>query len=236
MDTWMVAVLGTVVSQEAMARLLATRTPSIARRAAFLAAGLYFLIGLVPVVIGLIGTHLGVTLETRDQFLPELAEQILPPALLVLFMGALVAAILSTVDGTFLTVSSLLEHNIVSPLAPNLKEMQRVWVARAIVALSGAIAYVIATGGENIYELVQLSSSFGTAGVLITVIFGLWFKLGGPIAGFATLIVGASITAFLGDWLRLEAPFITAVLASAATFLVIGTLETLLRPPKPRAA
>jgi SSS family transporter len=236
MDTWMVAVLGTVVSQEAMARLLATRTPSIARRAAFLAAGIYFVIGLIPVLIGLIGNHLGLTLETRDQFLPELAAQILPPVLLVLFMGALVAAILSTVDGTFLTVSSLLEHNIVSPLAPNLKDMQRVWVARMIVAVSGTIAYFIATGGENIYALVQLSSSFGTAGVLITVLFGLWLGIGGPITGFCTLLVGASITSFLGDWLQLEAPFITAVLASAVTFLVLGVIEKRLRPPQPRPA
>lgn len=225
MDTWMVAVLGTVVSQEAMARLLATRTPSIARRAAFMAAAIYFVIGLIPVLIGLIGTHLGLTLETRDQFLPLLAQQIMPPVLLVLFMGALVAAILSTVDGTFLTVSSLLEHNIVSPLAPGLREMQRVWVARSIIAVTGVIAYVIATGGDNIYALVQLSSSFGTAGVLITVLFGLWTGLGGPVTGMATLFVGASITSFFGDWLELEAPFITAVLMSAATFIVVGTIE-----------
>src|SRR5690606_39820284 len=82
------------------------------------AGGGYLLAGLIPVYVGLVGMSLlpDVTLESTDHFLPTVAKTYLPTVLYVMFVGALVSAILSTVDTALLVSSSLVCHNTLFPL------------------------------------------------------------------------------------------------------------------------
>jgi len=121
-EAWAIPVFGSVVAAELVARVLATRTPTIARNS-FLAGGAaYFGIGLIPVTLGLIGAEMLPGLADPEQILPRLAQIHLPGILYVLFAGALVSAILSTVDSTLLVSSSLVSHNIIVPLRPGISE------------------------------------------------------------------------------------------------------------------
>src|SRR5690606_34947696 len=74
-DRWSVPVLGSLISQEMIARVLGARTPSVARRGAVLACGLYLFVGSVPVVLGLLGPALLPGLEQPEQLLPALAQR-----------------------------------------------------------------------------------------------------------------------------------------------------------------
>ena len=233
-DVWLIPVLGSLVSQEAMARLLATRSAEIARRACFTAAAIYLAVGLVPVAIALTGAHLAPDLAHRDEFLPALALDILPPVAAAVLIGALLSAILSTVDSTLLTVSSLASHNIIVPAVPGLSERGKVRSARSVVVLAGLAAYVIATGGETIFDLVQQASSFGTAGVLVTVLIGLWTRRGGAATALVTLALGLAAVPFGERVLGLDAPFIFAVTVAFAAFLVAAAVERMLGTPSRR--
>ena len=77
--------------------------------------------------------------------------------LYILFLGALVSAILSTLSGALLVAGSLLAHNVVAPLFPRVRESGRVGLDRAAVVLFGVLAYAIALTSESIYALVQES-------------------------------------------------------------------------------
>lgn len=232
-DVWMVPVIGSLVSQEAVARLLAARSPSVARRACWVASGLYIVVGMVPVVLALIGTHLDLGIGHRDEFLPLIAQKLMPTALFVIFVGALISAILSTVDSTLLAAASLISHNLLRPLYPRASDRWYLGAARLTVVAAGVTAYFIARTGGTIYDLVQTASSFGTAGIAVTVVAGLWIARGGAATAFATLAVGVAATV-LGTYVfPLEAPFMTSLALSLVTFVVLAALER--RPARAEA-
>ncbi len=225
LDRWMVPILGSLVTQELISRILAARTPSIARRASYFAAGLYFLVGVIPVFLGLVGPRLLPGLIDQEQFLVHLSSGLLPRLLFILFAGALISAILSTTDSILLAISALLTHNLVFPLFRVEKEKARVRVARVGVAAAGVTACVIAITGGGIYDLVVTASAFGTAGVLVITLAGLHSRAGGERAALGALVTGLLAT-LLGQYvLGLPAPFLTAVLAAAAVFGAAAALK-----------
>lgn len=189
-ESWAIPVFGSVVAAELVARVIATRSETVARRACFLAGGLYLVVGLIPVVLGLIGTRMLPGLEHGEQVLSLLALEHLPPVLYALFAGALLSAILSTVDSALLVSASLVSHNVIVPLRPDITEAGKIHVARGGVVVFGVLAYVFALQAEGVYDLVQQASAFGSAGIFTVVCFGLFTRFGGPAAAVASLLVG----------------------------------------------
>ncbi len=224
-DRWLVPILGSLVTQETLARILAARTPSVARKACYLASGLYLVVGAIPVFAGLLGPHLLPGVADREQFLILLAGKLLPRTLFVLFAGALISAILSTMDSILLAISALFSHNLIIPAFRIDSERVRVLVARLGVAAAGALACVIAITGGGIYALVLTAASFGTAGVLVITLLGIHTRIGGRAAGLATLVTGLAATLFGQYVFDLQAPFLAAVLASVAVFLGAAAWE-----------
>lgn len=229
LDVWMIPVLGSLVMQEAVGRLLSMKTAALARRACFIAAGLYFVVGCMPVYIGLVGPHLpgGGELAHRDAFLPDLAEQLLPQWAYVLFIGALVSAIMSTVNSTLLAFSALATRNIVMPFAPRLSDGNQLRLTRGFLLLAGPLTCALALGGDTIFEMAQLSSSFGSAGVLVTFFGGMYLARGGRLTAVATLLTGVVCSAlgalvYADVW---QAPFLTSIAASLAVFIAGSLLE-----------
>jgi len=217
-DGWMIPILGSLVAQEAMARLLATKSPLIARRACLSAAAIYITVGSIPVLIGLTGNTLIFPVETQDSFLPALATQVMPPVLYVVFLGALVSAILSTIDSALLAVTALATHNLVIPVFPHITETGKLRLTRLVTVIAGFICYFIAVKGDNIFDLVQLSSSFGSAGILICVLAGLYVNRGDQGTAIATLITGIVMT-LTGEYLiEFDAPYLTAVITCVCVY------------------
>jgi Na+/proline symporter len=124
------------------------------------------------------------------------AQALLPTLFFAIFAGGLVAAILSTVDSTLLVSSGLMSHNLIVPVFRVSQERTKVVIARAGVMVFGLMAYVQAIRAEGVFELVEEASAFGSAGVLITVCFGLFSKMGGPVAATLTLSIG--VVAYVG--------------------------------------
>jgi Na+/proline symporter len=219
-DRWLVPVLGSLVTQEVIARVLSARSPSAARRASFLACGIYLVLGAVPVFLGLLGPFIFPGVADSEQFLILLAGQYLPKALFIVFSGALISAIISTVDSILLAISALISHNIIVPILGVKSERARVLSARAIVLAAGVLAYVIAIYGRGIYELVLTASSFGTAGVLVVTMLGMYSRWGGQAASVSALSAGLILTPVATFVLRLDAPFMASIAGSLAAFAV----------------
>jgi len=232
LDQWAIAILGSLTAQEAISRILATRSPQVAKNASFGAAGLYLVVGLIPAAIGLLGSGvltIPISEQNSDQYLPQLAQQLLPAPVFVLFMGALISAILSTADSTVLSVSALLSHNVIEPMMPNLSERAKLWLQRSMTAATGLVVYWIATGGESIYELIETTSSFGSAGLLVAMIAGLWLPWGGPWTGFFTVAAGITLTYITRHILGLEASYLVAVAGCAAIYALGSLIESRLQ-------
>lgn len=224
-ETWAIPVCGSVVATELVTRVISTRSARVARGSALLAGGFYLLLGLIPVVLGLAGPALVPGLDDAEQLLPVLASRHLPGLLYVLFAGGLVSAILSTVDTTLLTAGGLLTHNLAVPILRIEHERTRLRVSRAGVMLCGVIAWAIASSAEGVFALVEEASSFGTAGGLVTVCFGLFTRVGGPWAAGTTLL--GALAVYLGATFGgVSAPFLASLGSALVLYLVVGAWET----------
>ncbi|MGA1779309.1 MAG: sodium:solute symporter family protein [Planctomycetota bacterium] len=224
LDTWAIPIVGSLVAQELIARMLACRSAGVARGATLAGAGIYLVVGCIPVLLALAGPSLVGPLDDPEQFLPEVARQHLPIFLYVLFAGALVSAILSTVDSALLAVGSFVSQNLVPRRYLEGSERRELRVARGTVILAGITAYFLARHGGSIYDLVETASSFGSAGIVVITGFGLWTRFGGPRAAIAALVAGVAANP-IAEARGLEAPYLTTIAVAFTAFLLVGVLE-----------
>ena len=224
LERWAIPVVGSVIASELVARALAARSPVVARRSFFMGGGLYVAIGAIPLAIGVIGPTLVPGLADPEQLIPEIARRSLSPFLYAVFAGALLSAILSTVDSTLLVSSSLLAHNLVIPGLRLVNERDKVRVARGGVALFGVIAWFLAIRSEGVFELVEQASAFGSSGIVVTACFGLFTRFGGARTALATLAAG--VVAYLAaSYGGMTAPFLFSLATCLVVYLAVGWSE-----------
>ena len=234
LERWAIPVGGSVIATELIGRVLAARSPEVARRSSYMAALLYVSVGAVPLAIGLMGPTLAPALGDPEQLLPWLARELMPMTMYAIFAGALISAILSTVDSTLLVASALLSHNLVVPVFGVEDERAKVRVARAGVMAFGVVAWLLATRAQGVFALVEEASAFGSAGALVTVCFGLFTNWGGPKAAIATLAMGV-ISYVLLTMAGAETPFLGSLGASLVVYGVIAVFEGGKGKPVPRS-
>jgi Na+/proline symporter len=224
LEAWAVPVCGSLLAVEMLSRILGCKSAATARNATLLGAAIYLSVGLIPVTIGLVGPDLVPGLEEPEQLIALLAQQHLSTFLYVLFAGALISAILSTVDSCLLAAASLVSHNLVVPLKPSMTERQKITAARIGVAVSGIAAYVIALYAGGIYELVATASAFGSAGIFVVGIFGLFSRVGGEASAYAALVTGVVVWAAGEYWLEWSTPYVIALAAALAAYLAAAVV------------
>jgi SSS family solute:Na+ symporter len=110
----------------------------------------------------------------------------------VVLTGALVSAILSTVDSALLVAGSFVSHNLAPAVRPDLSDRQRLLIARCAVVVLAFLAYAFARGEGTVHELVGQASAFGSAGVCVVGAMALFTRIGGVISAYAALLLGAS--------------------------------------------
>lgn len=224
LEAWAIPICGSVVAQELAARALSTRSAGVARAGALCGGTLYLFVGLIPAGLGLMGPLLLANMSDPEQFLPQLAQKHLGPFLYVLFAGALVSAILSTVDSTLLAASSLTSHNIIIPLKKDLSQRAKVRISRAGVVFFGLVAWGLALSAETIYSLVETASSFGSAGLFAILVFGLFTRLGGRWSAYVALLLGVGvwIVGTLAGW---KVVYVWSLVAALGGYVAAAWLE-----------
>lgn len=178
LELWLVPILGSIMAQELVSRVVASRSGDVARNSALRASALYLVVGLIPAFIGLIGLNYLPNLKESETIMPLLAKSHLSPFFYIIFVGALVSAILSTVDSTLLSASALLSHNLIYPSVKNLTEKKKILIARGGVLLAGIVSYWIAFLSSSITDLVETASSLGGPSILVLTMVALYEKKG----------------------------------------------------------
>ncbi|MSR12848.1 MAG: sodium:solute symporter [Gammaproteobacteria bacterium] len=222
---WSIPFIGSLFAAELINRVLASNSPDTAHNGALLAGGLYLLVGFMPLTLGMIGPTLLPGLEDGEQILPLLAEQYLSPVLYVIFIGALVSAILSTVDSALLNAGALLSHNLIIPLLKQPSETSKVLCARASVVSFGIIAYVLAINADGVYNLVVEASAFGSAGIFTCCVMGLTQKRGGPYTAVSSMAIGMVSYGLLAYVIDYDYAYLMSLICTFSTYCILMFFE-----------
>lgn len=233
-DGWSIPLIGSLFAAELVTRVLASSSAEVARCGALLGGTLYLVVGFIPLVLGMLGPALLPGLTDPEQLLPLLARDYLPPVLFVVFAGALVSAILSTVDSALLAAGSLVSHNLVLPLLPGIDERHKVRIARTAVAGFGVIAYLLAINADSVLGLVEEASAFGSAGIFTCCVLGLTQHRGGALTATVTLLTGMISYGVLAYLLQFDYAYLASLGAALSAYLLVMTFESAV-PAEPTA-
>lgn len=225
LNTLAVPIFSTIAAQELVARILASRSARISSRATVGAGALYLVIGIVPVMIGLgAAASIGAGAD-HEQVLSLFAQKHLPLPLYILFLGALVSAILSTLAGALLVAGALAGHNLIKPLTPQFSDAQRLRTDRLMVLVFGIIAYGIALASESVYELVQEASALGSSGVLVMMVFAIWGgRFGGAASAYAALLTGVGVYVVGEHVFQIDAAYIASLVAALLAYTFMASI------------
>lgn len=227
-ELWLIPIVGTMVSQEALARTLAARSPEVARKGALWAAGIYLTVGLVPVSFGLFGPQLapilGVELGADEAFLPSLAKAVLPGWLMIIFTGALVSAILSSVDSALLAVSAVVTESGYKRLNPQASPLALLRAARTATVAAAAVAAWLAMQGESLRNLV-LDAGAIAAVLAVPIVAGLAGWRSSGRAAIGAILVQIAVLGVLDKLLAVPGAFLWMLAAGIVTFAALAATE-----------
>ncbi len=185
-----IGALGNVPGQDLMQRVFASNSERTARRACFVAGLMYLSFGAIPLLLALAGNLL-FPKDAELKILPALAHAFLHPAVAVIFMLALMSAILSTIDSAILSPASVLAQNVF----PRFRQADTLKSNRAAVLLVAACSLGLAFKGESAYKLLEDAYLLTMVGLFVPLMLGLYSfpKSGRP--AIASMLTGTGIWA-----------------------------------------
>ncbi|XP_076458896.1 high-affinity choline transporter 1-like [Babylonia areolata] len=160
--------LGGIPWQVYFQRVLACKSASSARLASCVAAVMCLLFAVPPAIMGLAGkaadwnqTAYGQELSPEDYsfILPLALHYLCPPAVGVLGIGTLSAAVMSSADSSILASATVFTNNMYkNAIRPVASDREMVWVLRIGIVVVGVVATVIAISVKSIYGLYIMCS------------------------------------------------------------------------------
>ncbi|MCX4242812.1 sodium:solute symporter family transporter [Paraliomyxa miuraensis] len=225
LNDWAIPVLGSLFAQELVMRMSSARSATLARRATMGAGAIYLVVGVIPVMLGLLGRTVVPGLDQADAVLPAVTRHYLGELGFLVLSGALVSAILSTVDSALLACGSLVAHNLLPASVRQRDDRTALRVARVSVVGLGLLAYGLAHGSESVHGLVQEASAFGSAGVFVIGTLALTGRVGGPAAALTALGLGAGSWLLFAHGLGSPVAYLWSLLCAAAGYAMVALIE-----------
>ncbi len=180
--------LGNIPGQDLSQRIFSARSAKVAAGACIVAGVAYLAVGMLPLLLGLAGNVIAPDHEAA--IIPLLASLFLSEPLAVIFLLAILSAVLSTIDSAILSPATVLGQNLLGRLphgrVTNLRLQE---ISVVIVTLASlAMAYL----GEDAYGLLETAYEIGLVGLFVPLTFGLHLDRGGERAALASMAVGVA--------------------------------------------
>ncbi len=166
-DYALLLVFGGIPWQVYFQRVLSAKTADEAVRLSIFAGVICILVAIPASLIGIIGsvtdwTTLG--LPAPDQpatILPHVMRYLTPTAIGTIGLGAIAAAVMSSVDSSILSAASMSGWNVYRPLfKPNITSENLAKIIRRCIWIIGIAATIIALNITSVYKLWFLCSDF----------------------------------------------------------------------------
>lgn len=230
---WFIIGIANLSSQSLLQRGLSARSESVAQNAFYIGGFGYLLVGLVPVFLGILAGQILPGISDGETVVPALAMEYLHPVLMAVFVGALLAAIMSSADSALLSAASVVSHNIIPILRPGAPPERRLLWARITIPVAGVIAASIALSVQTVYELILTANVVQLAAVTGPFILGIWWKSANRSGAQAGM--GAGLLVWIGCsglWPELPGDLL-GLFVSVIVMLIVALLTGKKDPPRP---
>ncbi len=178
--------LGNLPGQDLMQRIFASRSATVARRACLLAGLAYLVLGAIPVGLGLTAALLAPGDERA--ILPILAGLLLHPVGAVIFVLAIMSAVLSTIDSAILAPAGVIAENLLRRLPQ--RRISRLGLDQICVLGVSLASLAVAYLGEDAWTLLETAYEVGLVSLLVPLVMGLASSRGREPAALAAMTVG----------------------------------------------
>ncbi len=160
-------IFGGIPWQVYFQRVLSARSENAARWLSFLAAIICLIAAIPAVIIGVVGdvavwSDFGVEApEEAAMILPYVFRYLTNPVVATIGLGAIAAAVMSSVDSSILSASSLASWNVYRPLIkPQISPENLAKVIKKCIWIIGIAATLLALKVQSVYALWFLCSDF----------------------------------------------------------------------------
>lgn len=183
--------LGNLPGQDLMQRVFAAKSERTARWACLVAGIVYLTFGLIPLFLALAGNLLFPD-DLTSEILPALAHAFLHPVVAVVFVVALLSAVLSTIDSAILSPASVLAENILAKFSGK----DSLTLNRFSVLLVSVCSLALAYGGTNAYELLEAAYVLTLVGLFVPLTIGIYSQPRNGRAAVAAMLTGFGVWVF----------------------------------------
>ncbi|MBC6992600.1 sodium:solute symporter family protein [Neolewinella lacunae] len=252
-DSALLLVFGGIPWQVYFQRVLAARDERSAVILSLVAGGVCLLAAVAPVLIGMVSatvdwSAVGSGPPTDPAAtLPWVVRYLTNPTVAVIGLGAVAAAVMSSVDSSVLSASSMGIWNVYRPLMdPGMSDKRLVKLIQRCIWIVGVAATLIAFQVKSVYALWFLCSDFVYCllfPALVCAIFDPQANRHGALAGFLVAAFlrfgGGDATLGLPEYLPYPEGFPFRTLAMGAgllTIVLVSRLVPVRTPPKANAA
>lgn len=230
---WLIFGLADSTSQALLQRAFAARSEQVAQNSFYLAGITYLALGMIPVMLGIIASVAMPGIVDKEAIIPELALAHLHPVAIAIFVGALLAAIMSSADSSLLAAASILSVNVLPLFRRQVTDRVRLLATRIAIPVFGIIAVYVALKVQVVYDLIQDANSVILVCVTIPFILGIWWRRANRTGALASMAAGF-LTWFLAIVFAPDLPGdLLGLLTGLVTMLIVTSLTQESNPPVP---
>jgi Na+/proline symporter len=156
---------------------------------------------------------------------PALAIEHLHPVGVSVFVGAILAAIMSSCDSALLACASVTSRNLLPLILREPSDNQTLLVARIAIPVCGVTAVLVALKSRVVFEVMMDANIVALCSVVMPFVLAVWWKkanrtgaLSAMFAGFAAWLISRAVAPELpGDLIGLGVSLVTMLLVSSMT-------------------
>lgn len=222
---WVIFGFADLASQNLIGRAMSARSERVAQNAFYLGSFGYLFFGMIPVLLGIIASTTMPGLESSESVVPALALEHLPPVGIAIFVGAILAAIMSSCDSALLACGSVASRNLFPLFVRNPSDRQTLLVARIMIPVCGITAVIVALKARVVFDVMMDANIVSLCSIVVPFVLAVWWKkanrtgaLSAMFAGFSAWLISRVLAPELpGDLIGLGVSLLTMLLVSSLT-------------------
>ena len=230
---WLIFGLADVTAQTLLQRAFAARSEQTAQNSFYLAGIGHLSLGMIPVTLGIIASVTMPGLTDPETVVPQLAIAHLHPVAIAVFVGALLAAIMSSADSSLLAAASVFSVNILPLFRRNTSDRLRLLATRIAIPVFGTFAVYVALKVQAVYNLIMDANSVSLVCVVMPFIVGVYWTRANRTGALASMAM-ATLTWILAYFYAPNlAGDLLGMMVGLVTILIVASLTQDFDPPKP---